>query len=497
MTAPVLRDYQHATIEAVRGAMKTFKRVILQAPTGSGKSVMIAYMIARALQAGKSTWLICHRRELLDQLSETLWAAGVPHGQIMAGRNMSKDPIQVCSIQTLVRRLDRLTPPNMLAIDECHHAVANTYQKVIRWAGDAWIVGLTATPARSDGRGLGDVFQAIVPGPSVADLTAQGFLSPYRIIAPANPIDISQIHSRGGEYVTSELEMLVDQKTITGDAVDHYVRHVAPGTCLVYCVSRLHARNVTAAYRSAGIDARYVAGDTPKDEREATIKSFRSGHPPVIVSVDLFGEGLDCPGLRAVQLLRPTQSLGLHLQQVGRGLRIEKGKDSLVILDHVGNSWRHGLPDDAREWSLESKPHRRSKSDDEPLPSLRHCSECFAIFKASLPACPSCGFVYVVQGRTPDEIEGELVEFEAARHRRMRKLEERSARGMYGLVTLAVERGYKFGWAARKQKFRTNGNLRGLFKEEGDIRSEIKKREEAARIRDRAIGIKIAAEDGR
>ncbi len=471
MTAPTLRDYQNKVIDAVRGAMSVHKRVILQAPTGSGKSVIIAYMIATALSRGKSSWLICHRRELLDQLSETLYAAGVPHGQIMAGRPMSKAPVQVCSIQTLVRRLDGLQPPDMLAIDECHHAVASTYQQVIDWARDAYIIGLTATPARSDGRGLGDIFKAIVPGPSVADLTAQRFLSPFRIHAPMHPIDVSEVHTRGGDYDRGELTSLIDKSTITGDAIQHYRDHVAPGTCLVYCVSRLHARHVTAMYQEEGIDARYVCGDTPKDEREATIRSFRSGSPPVIVSVDLFGEGLDCPGLNAVQLLRPTQSLGLHLQQVGRGLRIDEGKEYLVILDHVGNTWRHGLPDDDREWSLDSK--RKRKGSDESLPALRHCPECFAIYAASLPACPQCGHEHEVQSREIEEEEGELVEIAAARHRQLRDHEERSAKGMYGLVQLALDRGYKFGWAANKQKFRTGKSLRGLYKEEKQVRAEI------------------------
>lgn len=476
MTGLTLRDYQRALIQDVSAALKTHPRVILQAPTGSGKSVMIAHIIGTALERGFTSWLICHRRELLDQLSDTLTTAGVPHGQIMAGRRMSADPVQVCSIQTLVRRVEKLRPPRLLAIDECHHAVASTYKKVIDYCNESLVVGLTATPARGDGRGLGDVFGKIVPGPSVATLTAAGHLAPFRIIAPAKAIDTAGLHIRGGDFAKGELEGLMNRTGITGDAVEQYKRLVAPGTCLVYCVSRLHAKTVTAAYRDAGIDAHYVCGDTPKDVREETIKSFRNGHPPVIVSVDLFGEGLDAPGLKSVQLLRPTQSLGLHLQQVGRGLRPEPGKDSCIILDHVGNTWRHGLPDDARVWLLDPK---KKRSTGEAAEALRHCPECFSVFSASLTECPDCGHHYEVKGRVPDEQEGELHEIEADRHRKMRKHEEGQAGsdGIVALCDLAIERGYKFGWAARRYTFRNRGvTIKVAFEMEKLARREIELR---------------------
>ena len=463
MTPLTLRPYQVDTLDRTSAALRQHRTVILQSPTGAGKSVIAAHMIATSAGRGMSSWLVCHRRELLDQLCETVRDAGVPHGVVAAGRSMTKEPVQVASIQTLARRLSQLPPPKLLVVDECHHSVATTYAKVIAHCPESWIVGLTATPARTDGRGLGDVFNGIVQGPTVAELTQMGYLSPYRLIGPPAPTKVEGVHVRGGDFVRRELAEVVDRPQILGDAVAHYLRYVDPGTCLVYCVNRLHARHVTEAYRNAGVDARYVAGDTPPDERRLIMTSFRRhGTPPVIVSVDLFGEGLDCAGLKAVQLLRLTQSLILHLQQIGRGLRVEEGKDALIILDHVGNTWLHGLPDDEREWPLE--PSRPGKGDDDPaVPALRHCSECFAIFRAGTAACPQCGHAYQVEAKLPDEKEGELEEIDAEAHRRKRKKgrEEGRAVTLRDLVILGIARGYKPAWAGIRFASRHSQVTRG------------------------------------
>lgn len=463
MTPPTLRDYQDRTIRRVRAALQRVKRVVLQSPTGSGKSVMIAYMIARAAERGLSAWLVAHRRELIDQLSATLWEAGVTHGVLAAGRTMTKEPVQVASIQTLVRRLDKVPPPDMLAVDECHHASATTYRKVMGHCEGSWTVGLTATPCRTDGAGLDDLFDELVVGPDVGELIERGYLAPYKVIAPPSQVNVENVRIRAGDYARGELEAVVDRSVVVGDAVEHYKRHVPRGApCLIYCVSRKHARHVEEAYRAEGIDARYCAGDTPDSERRAMVEGFRRAEPPVIVSVDLFGEGLDVPGLAAVQLLRPTQSLGLHLQQIGRALRPEPGKTAL-ILDHVGNTWSHGLPDDERDWSLEGT--RSRKQAEEAGPALRHCEECFAIFRAALGECPQCGSKHVATQREalPDEVDGELEEIDPEEHRRRRiqmRREEGMARGLEALVELAKERGYKAAWAGIRHAART-GQDRG------------------------------------
>ena len=481
MTPPTLRKYQKRLQDQVRVELRTHQCVLLQSPTGSGKTLLTASMIGTAAKREMRSWFTVHRIELVRQTSDALWLSGVPHGKIAANHPETTDIVQVATIQSLIRRLGRLPKPRFIIIDEAHRAVSASYRKLIEACPDAFVVGLTATPCRTDGRGLDDIFQALVTGPTVTDLTRAGYLSPYRIVAPGKPVDTSEIHTRGGDWAKDELEVLVDQSSIIGSAVAHYQRYVFPGTCLVYCVSRLHARHVTEVYRQSGINAVYVAGDTTKSDREQAIEGFRTGQPPVIVSVDLFGEGLDVPGLNAVQLLRPTQSLGLFLQQVGRGLRVEEGKRHLVILDHVGNSWRHGLPDDAREWTLEGRKRGKGKVEPGAI-ALRHCSKCFSIFPAVCSACPNCGAEYLIRGRLPEEEDGELQEIEAEEHRRARK-QSRREEGIAGgesleaLVALGVERGYKPGWAvmrwALQQGIRRGtpeykqlfGKARGLAKE--------------------------------
>lgn len=456
---PVLRDYQDEAVGNLRAAMRRSSSVILQSPTGSGKTVIAAFMVARSHEKGIRCNLIVHRNELVKQISGALWQARVPHGFITARRAMTKNQVHVSSVQTLVRRMGKVPTPDLVIVDECHHATATTYRKVLdRWP-NAWVIGLTATPSRTDGQGLGDIFDEIVQGPDVAELIARGFLAPYRVIAPPEQLDVSKVRIQRGDYARKDLEVVVDQRSVIGDAVAHYRKYVAPKTCLVYCVSRLHARHVTDAYREQGIDARYVAGDTPAAEREQTVESFRRGRIPVIVSVDLFGEGLDCPGLTAVQLLRPTTSLGLHLQQIGRALRVEEGKEHAVILDHVGNTWRHGLPDDEREWSLEGRKVTKRTLEEE-VPNLRHCPECFAVFRTS-QVCPSCGHQFEIQGTMPDHQDGELEEIDPEEHRRRREAEKRQQRyqesradSLEDWVRLALERDHKPGWAGIRYAIR-------------------------------------------
>lgn len=452
MTA--LRPYQTELVAAVRDALsKRNRRVLLQAPTGSGKTVLTAHMIAEAASRGLSTWFCVHRRELLDQSSDTLTRFGVRHGRIAAGHSYhpERNRVHVASIQTLARRLGNLRPPNLLIIDEAHHATAATYRAVLDHAPTSWIIGLSATPERMDGRGLDDLFGHLVPGPSVRALIDAGFLAPYRIIAPPAPLDLVGVHTRGGDWQRGELEEAVQRRVILGDAVEHYRKHVHPRTCLVYCVSRSHARAVENAYLLAGIHARYCAGDTPDAERVATIEGFRSGVPRVLVSVDLFGEGLDVPGLQAVQLLRPTQSLALHLQQVGRALRPDGTGEPKVILDHVGNTWLHGLPDDERRWSLAGRPRRSTERDG---PALRHCTACHAIYEGNV--CPLCGAAPANDGRKAIEtVEGSLEELDLEAIRANRKREEAKADTLESLIELGRARGYKPGWAVYRWHART------------------------------------------
>ena len=243
---------------------------------------------------------------------------------------------------------------------------------------------------------------------------------------------------------------------------------------------RAHARFVTETYLAAGIEAAYVAGDSPADERERLVAGFKIGRPKVVVSVDLFGEGLDAPGLRAVQLLRPTKSLILHLQQIGRALRIEEGKDSAIILDHVGNSWIHGLPDDDREWSLAGRD--KKPSQDRAI-GLRHCPDCFAIYRATLLRGPGCGHEHVPEERVLEESDDQLVEFESEQHKAMRQMEkkreENDCRTLEELVWLGVAREYSSAWSGVRWSFRHASRVNGrpISRQEGIRQARVVMRE--------------------
>lgn len=427
----------------------------------SGKTVLTAHMIRTAAARSMSSVFLVHRKELLDQTSGALWRLGVSHGVIAGGRARTKDMVQVATIQTLAKRLGAVEAPRFIIVDEAHHTAAASYRKVLEAWPEAYVVGLTATPCRTDGRGLDDLFDALVPGPTVAWLMERGYLAQYRVICPpGGAVDLDGVRTQGGDYIRAQLEAKTDQASIIGNAVEHYQKYAAGKSCLVYTVTRKHAHHVEEAYRAAGVSAVYCAGDTEAGERRRIIDGFKAGRLPVIVSVDLFGEGLDVPGLFSVQLLRPTASLSLHLQQIGRALRPEGDKVAL-ILDHVGNVGRlmpdgsfqtkHGLPDEDREWTLEGTRKRKKKGDTGP--ALRSCPECFAIYRATLRACPACGTAVQMAGRSgPDAVEGELVEVDHALVKRTHRMDVgravHEASTLEEMVAVAQRFKYKAAWAA-------------------------------------------------
>ena len=436
----------------MRESLRTNRAVICQAPTGAGKTALAVYMMARAAERGLSTMFCVHRRELIDQTSRALWEQNLQHGLIMPGRTRSQYPAQIASIQTLVRRLDQYPAPGLIIIDEAHRSAAATYQRILSAYPNAHVVGLTATPQRTDGRGLVEAgYTDIVEGPSVAWLIAHGWLSDYVVYAPqSQAVDLSGVHTSMGDYVRGELETAVDKPTITGDAIREYQRYAAGRRAIVFCVSRKHSRHVYEQFRAAGIAAEHVDGDTPAADRRGALDRFRRGETLVLCGVDLFIEGLDIPAVECAILLRPTKSMIVHLQSIGRVLRPMPSKDRAIILDHVGNTLRHelGLPDQPREWTLEGRKRRRKKSDDEAALSVRQCPSCFAVHRMAA-TCPHCGHVYA-GGREIQQREGELVEIDRARVVRERKREQGQARTIEDLAVLGVRRGMRKpgAWAA-------------------------------------------------
>jgi DNA repair protein RadD len=442
-----LRPYQRALIEGGRDAYRRGHRSALFClPTGGGKTVTASTIVHGAAQKRNVVWWLAHRRELISQASQTFYSLGIPHGTVQGGHVSNPGAlVQVGSIQSVTTRADQMPEPSLIVFDECHHMGAAQYDAIFHRFPKARILGLTATPWRLDGQGLGRWFDEMVQGPSVAELIEAGSLSPYRLFAPAIP-DLSGVTTQAGDYHRSALAAAMAKPQIVGDAIGHYTRLCAGKRAVAFAAGVENSKQIAAQFCAAGIPAEHVDGSMHADARDAAVDRFRRGETLVLSNDSLFGEGFDVPAIEAAILLRPTKSLSLHLQQVGRALRPQPGKTA-IILDHAGNSLIHGLPDDDREWSLEDREKRSKKAPSE-FP-VRQCEECFFVYRPA-PKCPQCGHVVPVKLREIEQVEGVLEEVrrvEADKAKRERWAEERECRTLDDWQTLARKRGHKSGWA--------------------------------------------------
>jgi superfamily II DNA or RNA helicase len=430
-------------------------------PTGGGKTVVFSYMAAKAIEKGNRVVILVHRDELIDQVAGTLHKFSVPCTFVAPGRRYRHNlPVVVASVFTLKNRLDLVHSPNLVIVDEAHHAtLKSSWGKVISaWPG-AKTVGVTATPQRLSGEGLNEVFQDMVIGPSTADLIEEGHLSPYEYFCPSE-VDLSSTGFTAGDYNKTELNTIMKRPGITGNAVEHY-RKIAHGKrAVIFCVSLEHCAQVRDGYRAAGYRAEVIDGKMEKPARRALVERFAAGQLDQLVSCDVVSEGFDLPAIEVVQMLRPTASTSLCLQQWGRGLRTFPGKAHAIILDHVGNCGRHQFPDSDREWSLEGR--KRRKKDAEQKLSVRLCPTCFRALPSSTSVCP-CGHQFQAQPREVEQKEGSLVkvtkEMKLALQAK-RKQEQSNARSYEDLIALGTARGYKFPreWALKIMDSRGNRN---------------------------------------
>lgn len=452
-----LRPYQTQLIDDARSAYRTGERsVLFHLATGGGKTVTASTVVDGAARKGNRTWWLTHRRELAEQASQTFHALGIPHGTVRAGH--VSDPhalVQVASIQTIARRIGKLPAPDFLVFDEAHHIGAAQWEALFNAFPNARILGLTATPWRLDGQGLGKWFGHMVTGPTVSDLIGMGSLSPYRLFAPAIP-DLTGVTTAQGDYQRGSLAKAMDKPAIVGDAIAHYRNLCAGKRAVAFAAGVENSKHIAAQFNDAGIPAEHVDGSMPSEMRDAAVERFRSGETLILSNADLFGEGFDVPAIEAAILLRPTQSLSLYLQQVGRALRPFPGKTEAIILDHAGNSIKHGLPDDDREWSLEDR-EKRAKRDPLDTP-VRQCEECFFVYKPA-PRCPNCGHAVEVKAREIEVVEGVLEEVRRVEKQNQRR-EVGKAESLDDFLRIARERGYKPGWAHQMMRIRASQGRR-------------------------------------
>jgi len=406
-----LRDYQSTLVDDLRGSFRRGnRRPIAVSPTGSGKSVVIAH-IAEAASKGTPVLILVHRKELLLQLGETLRNFNLPFGYAAAGIKPDySQPLQIGMVASMKSRIECLPKFGVIIIDECHHSVSDSYKNVFEAYPDAKMVGFTATPQRLDGKGLGEIFDDIILGPSVFWLMGGGFLSQVKAYSIPNDIDTKRFKKTAGDYNLKQVQEAVARSAIVGDAVGHYKKLGRGYPAIAFCAGVAAAEATRDSFNAAGIPAATIEGRMTPEERRQVISDLTDGTIKVLTSVDVISEGVDIPKVGVAILLRPTQSLGLHLQQVGRILRPFDGKDHSIILDHAGNIPSLGLPQDVREWSLEGSKKKSAEGDP-----YKTCPACYAVIPQVDYTCPECGHDLTPDEsdaqQGPDYVEGELVEF--------------------------------------------------------------------------------------
>jgi superfamily II DNA or RNA helicase len=439
---------QQESIEKLRQAMKRNKYVILRGETGSGKSVMASYMINEALKKGIKSAFVVPRRELLYQMHLTFKEFGIRHGIVASMFDFYKGKdVYVCTSGTLVNKLDYIDP-KLVFIDECHFG-GNQLERIINHFKErgCWIIGLSASPEKGNGDGLGKYYDELVSGPSIRDLINMKRLSDYRLFAPSSP-DLSKIKINNGEYNQTQLnEFMRSERYITGDAIKHYKSHAEGKLNITFCVSIEHSKRTAKDFNDSGIPSIHMDGETPEYDRRKYARMFAEKKFLNICSVDLMTFGYDlssASGVKDVTIesmsdLRPTQSRVLQRQKNGRVLRYKPYP--AIIFDHSNNHKIHGLPCEDIEWSLRGRNKIERESSEKTIP-VRMCTQCFFCHKPS-DKCPNCGFIYPVIPREIEEVDGELAEIAIAESKKKARQEVGMAKSLDQLIAIGKQRGYK------------------------------------------------------
>ena len=359
-SAITLRDYQAEMLQRLRDTWARRQSVMLQMPTGTGKTHLMAAVIRQWSEgAGDGGVLVvAHRMELIGQISQTLSAFGIGHGLVVSGKSThERQPVQVASIQTLARRMDEtVLNPSLVIVDEAHHALAKTYRMLWEKWPEARFLGLTATPCRLNGAAFTDLFDTLLQSWTIQAFIDKGWLSDFEYVsARPDSMAVHRVRSlarRGtdGDYQTKEMAMVMDVPESIAHLYASYDAYARGKKGIVYAIDRRHARHISDYYGAHGVRCCWIEARTPARERQQLVEAYRKGEVDVIVNVDIFSEGFDCPEVEFIQLARPTLSLSKYLQQVGRGMRISEGKQHVLILDQVGLYQTFGLPTDERDW---------------------------------------------------------------------------------------------------------------------------------------------------
>jgi len=457
-----LRPYQLEAIRAIEAAFDSGKRgVVYCLPTGGGKTVIFSEVVRRVLARGQRCVVLTHRIELARQTVVRFRAAGLDAGIFNAEtKRFPSTPATVAMWQTVHARskkgaFDGFGQFDLVVFDEAHRAAAENATGAIRAFNPKRLLGVTATPQRPDGKGLNSLFDELILGPSVKDLMADGYLCPYRCFAPAELVDRAALRVSGGDFVSSEASARAVKNM--AKLIDNALKYFpAEKTAVVFCADVEHAECSASAFRRKGVPAAVVHGQTPEPEREKALRLLAEKKVKFVVSCDVLTEGVDVPNVDGVVMARPTKSVVVYLQQVGRCLRPAPQKTAATILDLVGNVYEFGLPSEDRQWSLE--PVLKNKKDSAQNRKVKRCPECFSLVPVSARFCKECGEEFETRTKnicekemTIKEITGVGVNVEAEKAKRALNLPYKDAVAFLdtyaSLLLYAKLKGYKKGWA--------------------------------------------------
>jgi DNA repair protein RadD len=450
----MLFPYQTTAVNDTRAAFANHKRIILTMPTGSGKTYTAATMVKAAINKGRRVKWVAHRTELLDQAEEAFANISIinPRQYITSIQKWNFSPWA--------------TPPDFIVIDEAHLSMAESYKKLAAMYPRAYILGLTATPYRLDGQGLGEIYTEIIRGPETQHLIDIGRLARPLYRVPAN-IDFSQFNKAGNDFDPRQMAAFWNKAKVFAGVVKNFTQICPTAKAIAFSANVEQSQKLAEEFTKAGYIAAHVDADTTEKERRRLLGLFRLGHIQILCNVALFTEGYDLPNIDAVILNRATLSRALYMQMVGRAGRIAQGKTHFYVLDFGGNVFRHGLWESPVDFTLDGTP----PSPKQGIAPMKVCKACFTIMAIQSKVCPTCGKDQTPAAREQEETElipleqlpqvSEIAELTNAATQRMRPeaaahrlaaitaspLEYRRA-----LSELATLRGYSPGWVYRTLK---------------------------------------------